>query len=1447
MQEEATLRVSNEKESMMSENSLLQDFITETGEHLEETERNLLHLEQHPDDIDTLNSIFRSVHTIKGSSEYLGLEGIARLSHQLESLLELLRRQELSADATIIDLMIGCNDRIGVLVGELDLHEEEKTPVDDLVTQLKSALERSTDSCADDSEDVFGDDEVDEELFGIFTEQLRDGLCGLIRDVNLLGRDATDSGLLTKAADRLSTLRSSSNYMGYEALTKLYDNWAKEVDDTINLINNNLETDTGKFIHETMLGNINRVKEMFPKIEFDPVDVDIYEDTDDSTSFDDEFDDSGSESEHSLLEDFILESVEHLEDTNRNLLHLEQHPDDGDTLNKIFRSIHTIKGSSEYLGVDGIAALSHKLESLLEMLRRKERAVDGEVIELIKICSERISALISELGENQKEQTSVDDLVLRLKQIMEQTKAASDVHQDGSLGEDEYDEELFGIFIEQLREGFNGLGQDAEQMQKSGVTAAVLEQSAKRLVTLRSSSNYMGYDSLTEIYDKWAQQVDQAVKSINDDQEVDPEEFIRETMLANLDKVKTLFPKVSIEEVDRGNAQKDKPFEKPEDKSAGEGVQGDDPGIIDEFISETGEHLDETGRNLLQLEQQPNDIDLLNEIFRSVHTIKGSSEYLGMEHIAALAHKLEGLLDMLRHGERSVESSVIDLLINCNDRIGALVDQIDNDRDSTVTVDDLLVKLEALLEESDTESKIKSSFEKLEIQDDSGVVYAEEYDQELFSIFLEQFNNELDALTDEIDNFRSEEFLIDALERTIERLGLLRSSANYMEYDELVVQYDDWIKRSEETLVSVKEGNKPDIENFIHDVMLFNIDNAKKFFCSIESDTAEQKQQTEPELNDLPDKQQTKSVAEDADGEDSEILTLEDVVEQGDVAKLEPLPSSGDDSELLNKLADAFESRLGLSDIVVKQYFNETVENNLFSEDRPETMTGEGPPVVSKDTSHSGYDVVDVKDVESLLFTGIGAGGEKKETKLPKPVISDAPEQVQPGHDFGQKEGFRRPRQKIGRRQSDKFRDRMIKQSIRVDAAKIDELMNQVGELVVSRSGFYQLQSDIRQLQLTLKQSQKLDSKEMQAIKMIANKISDATTSLGRVTSDLQENVMKVRMLPIAQLFSRYPRVVHDLVRSTNKKVNLEIYGEETELDKKVIEQLTDPLIHIIRNAVDHGIEDTAVRLQKGKDETGTIRMEAFPESNYVVIEISDDGQGIDTEKIKTRALEKKLVTIEEADQLTEQQLLSFIMRPGFSTAQEVTHTSGRGVGMDVVKDNIEKINGTIKIISSVGSGARFQIKIPLTLAIIPALLVRVVNEIFTIPLSAVDETIRIHQSDISTIEGLEVYDLRGSTIPLIRLNETLKMGSDDVMQDDRDLFVVILKTGVKQVGFIVDELKSRQEVVIKPLEDYLQEKSGFSGATILGDGSISLIIDVFEMVRISLNQKVAREKAATL
>ena len=448
-----------------------------------------------------------------------------------------------------------------------------------------------------------------------------------------------------------------------------------------------------------------------------------------------------------------------------------------------------------------------------------------------------------------------------------------------------------------------------------------------------------------------------------------------------------------------------------------------------------------------------------------------------------------------------------------------------------------------------------------------------------------------------------------------------------------------------------------------------------------------------------------------------------------------------------------------------------------------------------------------------------------------------------PPPDLDRSPGDRRDPFQKGRRKSDRIGEQLLRQSIRVDAAKIDALMNQVGELVVSRAWFSQLFHEMRGLQQNLQHHARLEAREMKQVKGLTFRLSEATVALGRVANELQEGVMKVRMLPIAQLFNRYPRLVFDLVRDGNKKVGLDIRGEETELDKMVIEAISDPLIHIIRNAVDHGIETAEERQRLGKPESGTIHLEAYHEGNHVVIEIADDGRGLDMERIKAKAVAGGFATREEIDRMPVKELTGLIMQPGFSTAAEITHTSGRGVGMDVVKQNIEKLNGTIEIDSTPGAGTQFRIKIPLTLAIIPALLVQVRSELFTIPLSTVEETIRIAPQDLSTIEGVEVMQLRDNTLPLVRLAELFNMPAETA--DDGRAFVVVVSTGMKRVGLVVDVLLGQEEVVIKPLEDYLQEKSGFSGATILGDGRISLILDIYELVNLSIDRQTQRQLAA--
>ena len=421
---------------------------------------------------------------------------------------------------------------------------------------------------------------------------------------------------------------------------------------------------------------------------------------------------------------------------------------------------------------------------------------------------------------------------------------------------------------------------------------------------------------------------------------------------------------------------------------------------------------------------------------------------------------------------------------------------------------------------------------------------------------------------------------------------------------------------------------------------------------------------------------------------------------------------------------------------------------------------------------------------------------------------------------------------------TEKLTEKPLTQSVRVDAAKIDALINQVGEIVVNRAFFSQLYNDMRMFEYYLRQNENIDKKDLKQIKNLTFRMNEATMALGRMTNDLQEKVMRVRMLPISQLFNRYPRLVHDLVRGVDKKVKLDIVGEDTELDRMVIERISDPLIHIIRNSIDHGIETTAERERNGKPTIGTLRLEAYHEGNHVVIKVIDDGRGIDIERIKKKALEKQLLTHDEIERMSDKELTSLIMQPGFSTASEITRTSGRGVGMDVVKKNVEKLNGTLEVESTFRIQTQIQIKIPLTLAIIPALLVRVNNDLFTIPLSTVDETIRLNKEDMSKIEGVEVFHLRDETIPLLRLTEVFNIESKRKIDKD---FAVIVKTGDTRVGLAVDELIGREEVVIKPLEDYLQERTGFSGATILGDGGISLILDIYELIDLCKNKQARK------
>lgn len=378
-----------------------------------------------------------------------------------------------------------------------------------------------------------------------------------------------------------------------------------------------------------------------------------------------------------------------------------------------------------------------------------------------------------------------------------------------------------------------------------------------------------------------------------------------------------------------------------------------------------------------------------------------------------------------------------------------------------------------------------------------------------------------------------------------------------------------------------------------------------------------------------------------------------------------------------------------------------------------------------------------------------------------------------------------------------------ITPTVRVDIRKLDALMNLVGELVINRSQIEQI-------------SMELDDQ----------RLGETVEQLNRLTMDLRDQVLKTRMVAVEHVFSRFPRLVRDLVRETGKKVELKISGAETELDRTVIDEIGDPLVHIIRNSVDHGIESPSEREAAGKPETGTISLEAYQIGNNVMISVKDDGKGIDPAKISALALEKGFITSEKLAEMTEEEIINLIFTPGFSTAEKVTDVSGRGVGMDVVKNTITKLGGTIEISSILGEGALTLIRLPLTLAIIQTLMVQLGSEIYAIPTSFVDQTISVATKDIKHLRDQEVTLLRGELIPLLRLQDFLET-EDARNKQLEELDVVVFKTGDRRVGCVVDTLLRQQDVVIKSLGGYLGNIPGVAGATILGDGRVALIIDL--------------------
>ena len=392
-----------------------------------------------------------------------------------------------------------------------------------------------------------------------------------------------------------------------------------------------------------------------------------------------------------------------------------------------------------------------------------------------------------------------------------------------------------------------------------------------------------------------------------------------------------------------------------------------------------------------------------------------------------------------------------------------------------------------------------------------------------------------------------------------------------------------------------------------------------------------------------------------------------------------------------------------------------------------------------------------------------------------------------------------------------------MEQTIRVEVKRLDHLMNLIGELVLGKNRLLKIYDDVE---------------ERYEGEKFLEELNQVVSSISLVTTDLQIAVMKTRMLPIAKVFNKFPRMVRDLSRELGKQIELEISGEETELDKSIVEEIGDPLVHIIRNSCDHGIENAQTRLSRGKPAMGTIKLKAYNEGNHIVIEIADDGNGLDADILRSKAIEKGMISEREADGMSDKEAFALIFKPSLSTAKVVTNVSGRGVGMDVVKTNIEKLNGIIDVDSELGHGTVIKLKIPLTLAIIQALLVGAQEEYYAIPLASVLETVRIPLDEIYTIEGKNVLRLRDEVLSLVRLSDIF--GVKQVYEGGEHTYVVVIGLAESKLGVVVDTLVGQEEIVIKSLGDYLQGIDGIAGATIRGDGRVTLIIDVAALMNLA-------------
>ena len=758
-----------------------------------------------------------------------------------------------------------------------------------------------------------------------------------------------------------------------------------------------------------------------------------------------------------------------------------------------------------------------------------------------------------------------------------------------------------------------------------------------------------------------------------------------------------------------------------------------DPEIMQDFLTESGELLEQLEGDLVVLESAPEDLELLNQIFRALHTIKGSASFLALTNLVAIAHCSESALNTARNGELVIGKDEMDLLLDAIDILKIQFEELAEGNMDLTAADPELIKKLTILGNGGSLDDASS-----EQQDD-----AQEQEAE---------NQAQASQEDHADG------------RTVQSITFDSSKLDLIEH--LAIDIDDTLNQAIAKLDELSDETSRGSATSVLTDLFEDVARTVDFFEI-------------PEVGTLAN-----ALVAAVEGINS--VSDEHITQITPRLHAISLLVAEQTKELINQQVISWETDT-LLDRLSKSAQGVELEDGVLDEDCDPFTALHTDGIPFGDTPDN-----DQSDMNA------GSSTDTTATKVSKSTITESKAEVS---------GSKPPAKKTMA---------AIEQTIRVEVSRLESLMNLVGELVLQKNRIGAMSDDIGRTQT--------DADLIEQMEITAS-------TLDRVTGDIQLAVMRTRMQPLDKLFGKYPRLIRDLASKTDKKMQLEVIGGDTEVDKSVIEELGDPMVHLLRNSADHGIEMPADRLAAGKEETGTITLIAGHDGSHVTVKIVDNGKGLNREVIGNKAVEKGLVSEEQLPTLSNEEVFRFILEPGFSTAEQVSDLSGRGVGMDVVRTNIEsKLKGSISIESTPGEGTTIHISIPLTIAIMPAMMVAVSDEAFAIPLTCITEIVHPTPDMISELGDEPVIHLRGQVYPLISAQEIFNVPLENRLDEN---FVVVISFNQKIIGLRVSSMIGQQEIVVKPL-DGVQCEGPISGATVRNDGGVSLIMDVAELMKLS-------------